>query len=296
MARRTVLTGRQRSALFSLPQHEADLLRHYTLSDEDLQVLTLFKALCRRHPGRFQEGQLRTLQRRVRDWRVSTVRTARCTSSRWRSQGLQPPIRAPPPQQLAHGARQLHPAQARTVAHNLADQRDRGQPWRSVVAFSRHSWREGHAIHGAKGRRARRLSSKPKGDPPRHAGCRRYLAGRSRTRQSRCRPRRPGCSRPGRGGESVAEAAGERADERDEDDQGQGRRVRLAGAGAGREGLDTARCRPRPTGQWRPASFSGGSQMNKSSSHRSFLFPVSWHGYCCPLVAAQLETGKEQKR
>jgi hypothetical protein len=31
------LTGRQRSALFSLPQHEADLLRHYTLSDEDLQ-------------------------------------------------------------------------------------------------------------------------------------------------------------------------------------------------------------------------------------------------------------------
>ena len=32
MARRTVLTGRQRSALFSLPQHEADQLRHYTLS------------------------------------------------------------------------------------------------------------------------------------------------------------------------------------------------------------------------------------------------------------------------
>ena len=37
MARRTILAGRQRSALFSLPQHEADLLRHYTLSDEDLQ-------------------------------------------------------------------------------------------------------------------------------------------------------------------------------------------------------------------------------------------------------------------
>ena len=31
------LTSRQRSALFSLPQREADLLRHYTLSDEDLQ-------------------------------------------------------------------------------------------------------------------------------------------------------------------------------------------------------------------------------------------------------------------
>ena len=36
MARRTVLTSRQRSVLFSLPQHEADLLHHYTLSEEDL--------------------------------------------------------------------------------------------------------------------------------------------------------------------------------------------------------------------------------------------------------------------
>ena len=40
-------------------------------TDGRLQVLTLFKALCRRHPGRFQSGQLRTLQR--------------CTSSRFRS-------------------------------------------------------------------------------------------------------------------------------------------------------------------------------------------------------------------
>ena len=35
-----------------------------------LQVLTLLTALCRRYPGHFQPGQLRTLQRRVRDWRV----------------------------------------------------------------------------------------------------------------------------------------------------------------------------------------------------------------------------------
>ena len=33
-------------------------------------MLTLFTALCRRHPGRFQPGQRRTLQRRVREWRV----------------------------------------------------------------------------------------------------------------------------------------------------------------------------------------------------------------------------------
>ncbi len=39
-------------------------------TDSRLQVLALFKALCRRHPGRFQSGQLRTLQRRVREWRV----------------------------------------------------------------------------------------------------------------------------------------------------------------------------------------------------------------------------------
>ena len=35
-----------------------------------LQVRTLFRELCRRHPGRFEAGQLRTLQRRVREWRA----------------------------------------------------------------------------------------------------------------------------------------------------------------------------------------------------------------------------------
>jgi hypothetical protein len=35
-----------------------------------LQALTLFDWLCERHPGRFQPGQVRTLQRRVRDWRA----------------------------------------------------------------------------------------------------------------------------------------------------------------------------------------------------------------------------------
>lgn len=42
------------------------------VADEDrrLQSLTLFEWLCDRYPGRFQPGQLRTLQRRVRDWRA----------------------------------------------------------------------------------------------------------------------------------------------------------------------------------------------------------------------------------
>jgi hypothetical protein len=41
-------------------------------ADEDrrLQSLTLFEWLCDRYPGRFQSGQLRTFQRRVRDWRA----------------------------------------------------------------------------------------------------------------------------------------------------------------------------------------------------------------------------------
>ena len=37
MARRTVLARRQRSALFFLLERETQLLRHYTLSDEDLE-------------------------------------------------------------------------------------------------------------------------------------------------------------------------------------------------------------------------------------------------------------------
>ena len=35
-----------------------------------LQALTLFEWLCEQHPGRFEPGQLRTLQRRVRTWRA----------------------------------------------------------------------------------------------------------------------------------------------------------------------------------------------------------------------------------
>jgi TnpA family transposase len=37
MPRRTILTERQREALFELPSDEASLLRHYILSDDDLR-------------------------------------------------------------------------------------------------------------------------------------------------------------------------------------------------------------------------------------------------------------------
>ena len=36
-----------------------------------LQAKTLFAWLQRRYPGRFQDGQLRTLQRRIRQWRAT---------------------------------------------------------------------------------------------------------------------------------------------------------------------------------------------------------------------------------
>ena len=39
-------------------------------ADTGLQAKTVFEELGRRYPGRFQEGQLRTLQRRFRDWRA----------------------------------------------------------------------------------------------------------------------------------------------------------------------------------------------------------------------------------
>jgi len=36
----------------------------------ELEAVTLFEWLCEQHPGRYQEGQVRTLQRRIADWRA----------------------------------------------------------------------------------------------------------------------------------------------------------------------------------------------------------------------------------
>ncbi|MCP4934242.1 MAG: transposase family protein [bacterium] len=36
----------------------------------ELEAVILFEWLCEQHPGRYQEGQVRTLQRRVADWRA----------------------------------------------------------------------------------------------------------------------------------------------------------------------------------------------------------------------------------
>ena len=39
-------------------------------ADGGLEAKTVFAELCRLHPGVFEPGQLRTLQRRIRDWRA----------------------------------------------------------------------------------------------------------------------------------------------------------------------------------------------------------------------------------
>jgi TnpA family transposase len=63
MAHRTILTERQRSALFGLPTDEVAMLRHYTLADEDLEIIRVRRGphnrfgfalqLCAlRYPGR----------------------------------------------------------------------------------------------------------------------------------------------------------------------------------------------------------------------------------------------------
>jgi hypothetical protein len=38
MPRRSILTERQRAALFDLPTDEASMLRHFTLADDDLEA------------------------------------------------------------------------------------------------------------------------------------------------------------------------------------------------------------------------------------------------------------------
>lgn len=39
MPRRSILTARQRAALFDLPTDDASMLRHYTLADDDLEII-----------------------------------------------------------------------------------------------------------------------------------------------------------------------------------------------------------------------------------------------------------------
>lgn len=45
-------------------------LKEWLTVAPELEAKTLFEFLQERHPGRFQDGQLRTLQRRIADWRI----------------------------------------------------------------------------------------------------------------------------------------------------------------------------------------------------------------------------------
>lgn len=47
-----------------------DEIQQRLSEDPDLEAKTLFEDLCEANPGRYQEGQLRTLQRRIKQWRA----------------------------------------------------------------------------------------------------------------------------------------------------------------------------------------------------------------------------------
>ena len=46
----------------------------------DATAKSLFLRLCRKYPGQYQDGQLRTLQRRIRQWRTVMARNLVYTS------------------------------------------------------------------------------------------------------------------------------------------------------------------------------------------------------------------------
>ena len=46
-------------------------IRQQIQANPGLEAKTLFEALQRQHPGKFGDGQLRTLQRRVKNWRAT---------------------------------------------------------------------------------------------------------------------------------------------------------------------------------------------------------------------------------
>ncbi len=47
-----------------------------------LEAKTLFELLCEERPGRYEAGQLRTLQRRIRQWRAQRGPSGRSSSPR----------------------------------------------------------------------------------------------------------------------------------------------------------------------------------------------------------------------
>jgi len=57
-------------------------VRQLVDANPGLEAKTLFEALQREHPGRFADGQLRTLQRRLKHWRATEGQGGRCSSLR----------------------------------------------------------------------------------------------------------------------------------------------------------------------------------------------------------------------
>jgi len=59
-----------------------DEVRELVELSPGLHAKTVFAWLKRKYPGRFSDGQLRTLQRRLRQWAATSGRPRRCSSRR----------------------------------------------------------------------------------------------------------------------------------------------------------------------------------------------------------------------
>ena len=64
-----------------------DAVQQQIQESPGLEAKTLFEWLQREYPGRFSDGQIRTLQRRIKLWRVTEGRRRKCTSGRNTCQG-----------------------------------------------------------------------------------------------------------------------------------------------------------------------------------------------------------------
>ena len=89
MPRRSILTARQRAALFDLPTDEATILYHYTLADDDLEFIRTRRHARNRLGSLFSfvlSDILADCWRRVRSFqRPSAASSQRSLAKRWMS-------------------------------------------------------------------------------------------------------------------------------------------------------------------------------------------------------------------
>jgi len=87
MAHRTVLTERQRSALFDLPTDRTVMLRHYTLADDDLEIIRARRRPHNRFGFALQLCALRYPGRLLTPGEVIPLEVTRFLGATWAESG-----------------------------------------------------------------------------------------------------------------------------------------------------------------------------------------------------------------